>query len=455
ITNYVTIVSSSSESQCEVKQTDDSIGDQVIDNVPKAFVVDTSDKIEKMVVTDNDPAHKIVANEAVTENITHDNQNTEIDQKLESEISIKNESFPNLVHDDSNIFKTKTVHESQTHEESLTTELSKIHEHSIPTPDLIDDPTTTSDSLVNNTNGEEPTTSDSLVNNTNGEEPYEKKIGNSYETIFKETNDETTAMHKISLIDSSQHEEKIATVDTKTIEEKNTVNEIIDKPIKTVEPTFQDKQGSTNDLVYTTNFEALDKTVKTFEQTFQDRQGSTNDLVDSTNFEAIDKTVKTFEQTFQDRQGSTNDLVDTTNLEAIDKTVKTFETTFQNKQRSINDLVDTNNREIEATLKDSIEKIGKHLESTSITDPSSMSPYNVCFSYKKDDINVICIDDNLRVKIERLSADIARVYFTDIQDIQVPIPATITFWDLSNNQALLSFNNNFIITWISNYAMYQ
>ncbi|CAG8839023.1 29932_t:CDS:1, partial [Racocetra persica] len=233
ITNDVTIVSSSSESQCEVKQTDDSIGDQVIDNVPKAFVVDTSDKIEKMFVTDNDPAHKIVANEAVTENITHDNQDTEIDQKLESEISIKNESFPNLVHDDSNIFKTKKVHESQTHEDSLTTELSKIHEHSIPTPDLIDDPTTTSDSLVNNTNGEEPTTSDSLVNNTNGEEPttfdnlvnnttgekpttsdslvnntngeepYEKKIGNSYETIFKETNDETTAMHKISLIDSS------------------------------------------------------------------------------------------------------------------------------------------------------------------------------------------------------------------------------------------------------------
>ncbi|CAG8827234.1 9794_t:CDS:1, partial [Racocetra persica] len=221
------------------------------------------------------------------------------------------------------------------------------------------------------------------------------------------------------------YEEKIATVDTKTIEEKNTVNEIIDKTVKTAEPTFQDKQGSTNDLV------------------------------DTTNLEAIDKTVKTFEQTFQDRQGSTNDLVDTTNLEAIDKTVKTFETTFQNKQRSINDLVDTNNREIEATLKDSIEKIGKHLESTSITDPSSMPPYNVCFSYKKDDINVICIDDNLRVKIERLSADIARVYFTDIQDIQVPIPATITFWDLSNNQALISFNNNFIITWISNYAMYQ
>ncbi|CAG8515466.1 28445_t:CDS:2 [Gigaspora margarita] len=57
-----------------------------------------------------------------------------------------------------------------------------------------------------------------------------------------------------------------------------------------------------------------------------------------------------------------------------------------------------------------------------INEFSEFKHYKGCFSYKNDNIYVIHIDDNVRVKIERITFDVARIYFTDKQGQQIPAP---------------------------------
>ncbi|RIB08353.1 hypothetical protein C2G38_356274 [Gigaspora rosea] len=46
-----------------------------------------------------------------------------------------------------------------------------------------------------------------------------------------------------------------------------------------------------------------------------------------------------------------------------------------------------------------------------INESSEIMPYKGSFSYKNDNVYVIHIDDNVRAKIERVTYDIARIYF--------------------------------------------
>ncbi|RHZ44903.1 hypothetical protein Glove_707g79 [Diversispora epigaea] len=95
-------------------------------------------------------------------------------------------------------------------------------------------------------------------------------------------------------------------------------------------------------------------------------------------------------------------------------------------------------------------------EESEINDyPSLMSPYKGCFSFLNDNKYVVHINTNLRAKIRKLDDDVARLYFTDDQDNQVPVPANITVMNLSSNQASASFGDSFFPTWISNYSICQ
>ncbi|RHZ58314.1 hypothetical protein Glove_374g28 [Diversispora epigaea] len=77
------------------------------------------------------------------------------------------------------------------------------------------------------------------------------------------------------------------------------------------------------------------------------------------------------------------------------------------------------------------------------------------FSYKNENINVIYINNNLRIYIEKQTSDIARIYFVNNRDCQIPIPANTILRNLTNNQIEPPLNNNFLITWISNYVIIQ
>ncbi|KAF0466722.1 hypothetical protein F8M41_026139 [Gigaspora margarita] len=87
-----------------------------------------------------------------------------------------------------------------------------------------------------------------------------------------------------------------------------------------------------------------------------------------------------------------------------------------------------------------------------INEFSEFKHYKGCFSYKNDNIYVIHIDDNVRVKIERITFDVARIYFTDKQGQQIPAPPNTILRNLMVNQNEPIHNNCFYITWITNYA---
>ncbi|CAG8702003.1 7517_t:CDS:2, partial [Racocetra fulgida] len=159
---------------------------------------------------------------------------------------VVNDSFSTIVLDDS-IYKEDhdTIDKSQneSHEDSLTTELAKAHEHGTFTSDLIKDHAETS---VN------------LMDSENDEKASEEKIENEYEKNFKETIDETTASHEIPQTKSFQHEEQIETSDAETIKESN-AKETTDEAVKAVETTLQDKQELADKHVKITNIETTNE----------------------------------------------------------------------------------------------------------------------------------------------------------------------------------------------------
>ncbi|CAG8611677.1 10579_t:CDS:1 [Diversispora eburnea] len=82
-------------------------------------------------------------------------------------------------------------------------------------------------------------------------------------------------------------------------------------------------------------------------------------------------------------------------------------------------------------------------------------PYKGIFSYKNDNINVIHVDNNVRIMIERITTDIARIYFVNNRGRQIQIPVNTVLRNTTNNQNEPIHNNAFYITWVSNYILLQ
>ncbi|CAG8772167.1 10861_t:CDS:1 [Racocetra persica] len=88
-------------------------------------------------------------------------------------------------------------------------------------------------------------------------------------------------------------------------------------------------------------------------------------------------------------------------------------------------------------------------------DLSATMPYKGSFSYKNDNINVLRIENNVRVMIERVNSNIARLYFVNNRDVQIPVPANIVLRDVTSNEDQVPYRNDYYISWVSNYILFR
>ncbi|CAG8583274.1 26264_t:CDS:2, partial [Racocetra persica] len=101
-----------------------------------------------------------------------------------------------------------------------------------------------------------------------------------------------------------------------------------------------------------------------------------------------------------------------------------------------------------------------HLQPCSLITDSNLLPtmFRESFSYKNDTINVIVIDNNILVKIQRVDQNVARIYFTNGQRNSIRILAGITLRDLTNNtnvpRIVAAGAESYMITWVTNYELW-
>ncbi|CAG8797332.1 4740_t:CDS:1, partial [Dentiscutata erythropus] len=78
-----------------------------------------------------------------------------------------------------------------------------------------------------------------------------------------------------------------------------------------------------------------------------------------------------------------------------------------------------------------------------------------CKSYKNDNINVLRIENDVRVMIERLNSNIARLYFVNNRNVQIPTPTNIVLRDVTSNEDEVPYHNEYFISWVSNYILFR
>ncbi|CAG8781821.1 45951_t:CDS:1 [Gigaspora margarita] len=88
-------------------------------------------------------------------------------------------------------------------------------------------------------------------------------------------------------------------------------------------------------------------------------------------------------------------------------------------------------------------------------DLSATMPYKSSFSYKNKNINVLRIENNVRAMIGRINSNIARLYFVNNQNVQIPIPANIVLRDVTSNEDEAPYRNEYLISWVSNYILFR
>ena len=83
--------------------------------------------------------------------------------------------------------------------------------------------------------------------------------------------------------------------------------------------------------------------------------------------------------------------------------------------------------------------------------------YKGFFSYKNNHTYIVDISTNLRLTVENVNLNIARIYFIDGQNNPVAVPNGYTLTDTQNN-ALVPITNirgfqHWPITWFSSYSL--
>jgi hypothetical protein len=75
------------------------------------------------------------------------------------------------------------------------------------------------------------------------------------------------------------------------------------------------------------------------------------------------------------------------------------------------------------------------------------------FSYLQGNVNYINVTDDghLRVHIERVTNNVARVFVVDQANVQQDLPANMTMEE--DGQAMAAFGNQYMITWAAKYKL--
>ncbi|CAG8471798.1 1207_t:CDS:2 [Dentiscutata erythropus] len=76
------------------------------------------------------------------------------------------------------------------------------------------------------------------------------------------------------------------------------------------------------------------------------------------------------------------------------------------------------------------------------------------FSYIDGKTYIITIDNNTKMRISSLNVEIARVYFVNNNNAQVPVPTGMVMHDDVNNYNLRHFRGEYHISWINSYTLF-
>ncbi|CAG8530076.1 14316_t:CDS:1 [Ambispora leptoticha] len=85
---------------------------------------------------------------------------------------------------------------------------------------------------------------------------------------------------------------------------------------------------------------------------------------------------------------------------------------------------------------------------------SQNHPFLGSVSYKNEKPNTININKNLRVKIEKMNQDIAKMYFANNHDVPIPIPNGFVCMCTTNDEEIIPSADSYLITWSSSYALF-
>src|SRR5437016_2688431 len=89
-----------------------------------------------------------------------------------------------------------------------------------------------------------------------------------------------------------------------------------------------------------------------------------------------------------------------------------------------------------------------------IMDHAISEMYKGSFSYKDNNITIIVLNNSVKMRVERVDEDIAKIYFVNSQDNAVPVPNGIIIRILITNAILPPQHNaEYYITWFSNYMI--
>ena len=78
------------------------------------------------------------------------------------------------------------------------------------------------------------------------------------------------------------------------------------------------------------------------------------------------------------------------------------------------------------------------------------------FSFKNDNLRETFLDGGIRLRIERTGFAIARVYFVNALNAEVPIPNGLVIHDVTNNVPVVPPAVNvhfFVLAWTDNYLI--
>ena len=74
------------------------------------------------------------------------------------------------------------------------------------------------------------------------------------------------------------------------------------------------------------------------------------------------------------------------------------------------------------------------------------------FSYRQDGVRFLDLTDNLKINVERLDGNIARVYVVDAQHAQQPIPSNVAMRNAAGAK-VARLDDNFFVSWVDSYTL--
>ena len=79
-----------------------------------------------------------------------------------------------------------------------------------------------------------------------------------------------------------------------------------------------------------------------------------------------------------------------------------------------------------------------------------------CYSFKNIKSSIITLNDtDDKLKIEHVNQDVAVIYFINATNIRISPPAGYRLNNITSSEDVVARKDEFTITWISNYEMYN